>query len=94
MSTRLGDSKLIEGYEKKPTGPSLGFSVEYVSLRKRTCASLALLEEQVIQHLRCSPRTEHRCRRTGSHRGLNIILFLVWNVGVTDLTRPSVYSWN
>ena len=94
MSTRLGDSMLIEGNEKKPTGPSFGFSVEYVSLQKRTCVRLALLQEQVIQHFRCSPTIEYRCRRPESHRDLNIILFLVWNIGVADVTKPSVYSWN
>ena len=36
MLKGLVDSKLIEGYEKKPTGTSFGLSVEYVGLEKRT----------------------------------------------------------
>ena len=79
MLKRFGDSKLIEGYNKKPTGPSLSLSVEYVSLEKRTytCGSLALLVEHVIiQHLRCSPMIGHRCRRRASHRDLNILFLL------------------
>ena len=36
MLKRLGNNQLIDGYEKKPTDTSLGLSVEYVSLEKRT----------------------------------------------------------
>ena len=95
MLKGLGDSKLIEGYGKKPTGRSLGLSVEYVSWRNApTCGSLALLAEHVIfQNLRCFPRIGHRYRRRRSHRDLNI-LFLLWNIGVTDVTCPSEYMYN
>ena len=43
MSTRLGDSKLIEGYEKKRTGPSFGFSVEYVGFAEMHIRTLGLV---------------------------------------------------
>ena len=68
MLKGLGDSNIIEGDEKKPTGPSLGLTAEYVSLEKRAyLRKLGVVGDTCLHPASpLSPWIGHRYRCRGS----------------------------
>ena len=94
MLKGLGDSKLIEGYEKKPTGPSLGLSVEYVSLAKRTYLRKLGVVGGTCHHPASPLLSEDEASISSSWTSSRSeYTVLLWNIGVTDVTSPSAVSY-
>ena len=94
MLKELSGSTLNEGYVKNALSHAWACGWNMSALRNApTCGSLASLVEHIIR-FSAVLREDRASIWSSSKSSRSEYTVLLWNIGVTDVTSPSVYMYN